>query len=244
MNNLKIIKYEMKRLLFSKVYLVLILITGWFSYNVLKTKTIYGLNDTAPFSEWSYSGFLLDVNPFLLVIVLVFCTYIFSKREEAVRTITMTTKIKPTTYFCLKSVTIAVAYLLTVAVVIAISFIFYNRLFQFNDFSQFIKPIILILIPSVLFVSGMGMFIGNINGNFLYIFIPIIFLITNSGTLSIISGKNLVNSILESKVADTMGNLAFDIPQRFVISRIALVIIGISLIVIVCKVYNKTKIKA
>lgn len=241
MNNLKIMRYEMKRLLFSKVYLVLLLITGWFSYNVLKTKTIYGLNDTAPFSEWSYSSFLLDVNPFLLVIVLMFCTYIFSKKEEAVKTITMTTKIKPTTYFCLKSITIAVAYLLTVTVVIAISFIFYNRVFQFNNFAQFVQPIFLILIPTVLFVLGVGMFIGNINGNLLYVFIPIIFLITNSGALSIISGKNLVNSILESKVADTMGNLAFDIPQGFVISRIALGVIGILLIVNVCKAYNKNK---
>nr|UWI51707.1 hypothetical protein NZ312_08375 [Clostridioides difficile] len=241
MNNLKIMKYEMKRLLFSKVYLVLLLITGWFSYNVLKTKTIYGLNDTAPFSEWSYSSFLLDINPFLLVIVLMFCTYIFSKKEEAVKTITMTTKIKPTTYFCLKSITIAVAYLLTVTVVIAISFIFYNRVFQFNNFAQFVQPILLILIPTVLFVLGVGMFIGNINGNLLYVFIPIIFLITNSGALSIISGKNLVNSILESKVADTMGNLAFDIPQGFVISRIALGVIGILLIVNVCKAYNKSK---
>lgn len=241
MNNLKIMKYEMKRLLFSKVYLVLLLITGWFSYNVLKTKTIYGLNDTAPFSEWSYSSFLLDINPFLLVIVLMFCTYIFSKKEEAVKTITMTTKIKPTTYFCLKSITIAVAYLLTVTVVIAISFIFYNRVFQFNNFAQFVQPILLILIPTVLFVLGVGMFIGNINGNLLYVFIPIIFLITNSGALSIISGKNLVNSILESKVADTMGNLAFDIPQGFVISRIVLGVIGILLIVNVCKAYNKSK---
>ncbi|MGX9758645.1 hypothetical protein ACWYRQ_20395 [Clostridioides difficile] len=241
MNNLKIMKYEMKRLLFSKVYLVLLLITGWFSYNVLKTKTIYGLNDTAPFSEWSYSSFLLDVNPFLLVIVLMFCTYIFSKKEEAVKTITMTTKIKPTTYFCLKSITVAVAYFITVTVVIAISFIFYNRVFQFNNFGQLVKPILLILIPSVLFVSGMGMFIGNINGNLLYVFIPIIFLITNSGALSIISGKNIVNSILESKVADTMGNLAFDIPQGFVISRIALGVIGTILIISVCKAYGKSK---
>lgn len=243
MNNLKIMKYEMKRLLLSKVYLVLLLITGWFSYNVLKTKTIYGLNDTAPFSEWSYSSFLLDINPFLLVIVLMFCTYIFSKKEEAVKTITMTTKIKPTTYFCIKSITIAVAYFLTVTVVIAISFIFYNRVFQFNNFGQFAKPILLILIPSVLFVSGIGMFIGNINGNLLYIFIPIMFLITNSGVLSIISGKNLVNSILESKVADIMGNLAFDIPQGFVISRMALGVIGILLILSVCKAYSESKTK-
>ncbi|NMS90014.1 hypothetical protein HGQ85_08720 [Clostridioides difficile] len=241
MNNLKIIRYEMKRLLFSKVYLVLLLITGWFSYNILKTKTIYGLNDTAPFSEWSYSSFLLDVNPFLLVIVLMFCTYIFSKKEEAVRTITMTTKIKPTTYFCLKSITIAAAYLLTVIVVIAISFIFYSRLFQFNNFETLIKPILLILIPSVLFVSGVGMFIGNINGNLLYIFIPITFLLTNSNVLSIISGKSLVNSIIENKVADRMGNLAFDVPVEFLISRMILGVIGVILILSVCKSYNKSK---
>ncbi|EQF25110.1 putative membrane protein [Clostridioides difficile CD160] len=85
------------------------------------------------------------------------------------------------------------------------------------------------------------MFIGNINGNLLYIFIPIIFLLTNSNALSIISGKNLINAVIENKVGDRMGNLAFDVPVEFLISRIVLGVIGSILILSVCKAYNKSK---
>ena len=77
MNDLKIIRYELKRLIFSKYYVFLLLITGLFAYYILSQKVILGTAYTAPFSNWSYTTFLCDMLPYLLnpVVFLYLCSF-------------------------------------------------------------------------------------------------------------------------------------------------------------------------
>ena len=179
MNDLKIIRYELKRLIFSKYYVFLLLITGLFAYYILSQKVILGTAYTAPFSNWSYTTFLCDMLPYFLVILLFFCTYVVSRKELRVRTLTLSTPLAVTRYYLFKAVAILSSVFFTVFLIIGLSFGFYALVFDYSCFAGFFTPIILFVIPPLFFVFGLGMLLGSLNEIFLYILIPLMFLFGN-----------------------------------------------------------------
>ena len=67
MNRYKIFKYELKRLLVNKVFAVLLVITAFYSWQVLDREIVMGVAYTAPFSQWSYGAFLGNILPLLSI---------------------------------------------------------------------------------------------------------------------------------------------------------------------------------
>ncbi len=175
----KIVFYEIRRLLLSKIYLALLFLTLVFSYYVLRNHTILGTAYTAPFSRWSYASFLSSVVPFLIVSIIFFCTYVFSKQELAVRTITLSTPLSMTTYYITKGIAIWLAFSFTSILVIGLSFAFYAYGFKFYNYADFLQPILLVLIPPALFFFGFGMLAGLINNGWQYVLIVLAFIFGN-----------------------------------------------------------------
>jgi len=68
--DIKILKYELKRIIFSKMFVITFIIALFFSVIDLYTEIIQGVSGTSPFSKWSYCKFLCDINkvlPFLFL---------------------------------------------------------------------------------------------------------------------------------------------------------------------------------
>ena len=243
MNDLKIIRYELKRLIFSKYYLFLLLVTGLFAYYILSQKVILGTSYTAPFSKWSYTTFLCDMLPFFLVILLFFCTYVVSRKELRVRTITLSTPLAVTRYYLCKAAAISGGVLLTIILVVGISFGFYALVFDYFAYSEFILPILLFIFPPLLFVFGLGLLLGSLNELFLYILIPLMFLSSSLGfSLPVwldLFGRGIPLSYPYSLQPGADGGVPFLLPPGFWQSRILWALMGIVLFVLMCFLENK-----
>ncbi|OPJ64629.1 hypothetical protein [Clostridium oryzae] len=242
---IKVLLYEIKRILFAKIYVELLLFTLAFSYYVLRYSTILGVSNTAPFSKWSYSDFLCQVSIFSMVSMMFFCTYVFSKKEISVRTITLATPLSITQYYLLKAAAIMFSYIITTMSVIVLSFIFYAKILHFYDYVAFVEPIFLFTIPPAIFLLGLSMFLGRINTVFQYILIALIFIIGNTslnlfGYIGIVNTGFIVDYSM--KLSDkTKGELIFSLPWGFYISRFIWILIGIVLFVIVCRLTNRKR---
>lgn len=238
MNNVKILKYEFKRLVFSKVYAAFLAVAVIMTYSILSGRIMFGTAYTAPFSKWSYSSFIGSINPFLLVMVLFFCSHIFSNKELSVRTITLAAPISVPKYFILKCISIVLAYAAALVIVVFESFTFYALVFRFYSFGDFMGPIFLFLLPPVIFALGLGIFLGSFKGVLLYMLIPLTFILGNSGfNLPLwidpfLSG--FINGFPYSLQADASGEVPFALPAEISTSRAILIVFGIALIAITC----------
>lgn len=233
MNSMKILAYELRRLLFKKVYLLLLAVTGLLAYHTLSTRTVMGIGGSAPFSMLSYADFLIVINPFLLVILLFLCSNVYSLHEASVRTITMAAPISKPRYLLLKSLSIVIAYLLPVFVVTGVSVVFYYQLFggEVIDLSLWL-PMAAVLAPCSVFIFGLAMFLGRKNGKFILALIPVVFIAGTTGVLQFPVTIDLFSNSLIAKlvmdVHDGMGD-TFDLPGLWVVGRIGFTAIGLAL---------------
>jgi hypothetical protein len=209
-----------------------------FTYHVLSNDVILGTAYTAPFSKWSYSAFICNMNPFLLILLLFFCTYVFSKKELAVRKITMATPISESLYYVLKGTAILIAYTITAVVVILMSFIFYALIFQFYGFDDFIAPILLFLIPPAIFVFGIGMLLGSINELLLFIFMPLVYICSSIAFMPPMWFNLFCQGFAEYYPqfikTNAKGEVPFLLPAGMAASRIIFVMAGVALFVYLC----------
>ncbi|WP_125152636.1 hypothetical protein [Clostridium rectalis] len=157
----KIFKYELKRLIINKFFLGLLIISALYSYEIMRGQIILGIANTAPFSGWSYGTYLAKVLPILLVTLLFFVSFFYQKQEKGVQVLTKATPIDPFKFQVIRFVTIIVGFGLISSVPIIYSFLFYAVNFNYTNFSAFLVPIIITLLPAMLFTLGLGTFGGQ-----------------------------------------------------------------------------------
>lgn len=245
MNNLKLIGYEIKRLIFTKFYAALLMATTLFAYYILSNKTIFGTAYTAPFSQLSFAAYLFDVLPFLLLIMLFFCTYVYSRKERRVCSITLCTPLSEKKYYMLKSATIALAYMITVIIVLAMSLAFYGYVFHYYNFVAFIGPLILVLLPPFLFFFGAGMLLGRINVNLLYILLFVAFIeglvgVSLFGQYGLLD-KTIVTAYPYSLLEEGSSELPFAMPAGYTLVRWAWGSLGAVLFTCLLFIKNKRR---
>lgn len=165
----KIFVYELKRLIFNKFFLSLFFVTGLYSYMILSRNIILGIAFTAPFSLWSYGAYLASIQPLLVITLLFFITGMYSNQEKQVKLLTFATPVDPFRYGLIKCSAMVAGFFIISLFVIAISLVFYTVLFRFYSFAGFLIPIVITLIPNLLFFLGAGLVLGRIQPNILYI---------------------------------------------------------------------------
>lgn len=231
----KILKYELKRIIFSKIFVLTFIIGLFFSVINLYTEIIKGVSGTAPFSRWSYCLFLCEINTILLLILMLSCTGLFSENEQRVREITSCTSMPQKKYYATKSLVLFIAYLINALCCILISFVFYKTTFNFVNFQNFLIPIIIVLLPTFIFVFGMSMFLGSKSQKLLYTLIPIVLLLSLIGFKSTpfldIFAKGYVMKMPALLPTDSLGEPAFGLSFDFIASRLLISFIGIGLYV-------------
>lgn len=228
----KIFFYELKRTILSKSFAFLLLIVVAYSIFLLRTKVMYGVFDTAPFSEWTFISFLLALLPLLFTILLVFTSRLFSPNELSVKKLTASAPFSGHTYFLIRLMIIMTAYILAAASSIAVCFAYYSALFDVNDFLPFLFCILLVLLSQMLFITGAGVILCKINPNFAFFAIAVVFILSFSGTVlpyyADFMGSSILNGLPDAIPIN--GYIPFDVPSEFVLSRIVFGIVGLILL--------------
>ncbi|MCL2066956.1 MAG: hypothetical protein FWG99_05785 [Treponema sp.] len=237
----RIFWYELKRLMFNRLFLALLIITGLYSYMTLSREIILGVAFTAPFSPWSFSAYLAKILPLLILTLLFFITFIYSNHEKQVRQLTFATPVDPFKFNFVKYASIAAGFFVITLFVILMGMVFLAVLFRFYHFGDFIIPIAITIIPCFLFVIGAGLLLGGIQYNFLYV-LMIAFLLP--GFLPLppffdLYGGNFFTSHPLTLPTGLYGEPAFTLPASFILGRVCYSAAGVLMVLLVRKSAQK-----
>ncbi|MBE6081998.1 MAG: hypothetical protein E7205_04835 [Tissierellaceae bacterium] len=238
MNNIGLMKYEIKRIVWSKKYLYILLLIAATTYDSLTRLVINGYLGTAPFSQWTYAFFISMISPVLMASMIFIVSDIFNEKEIRVRSIIYSSPISQIQYYMLKSSSVFVIFILTSLVPIFMSFIYYKAIFGYSEFGSFIKFIIVFLLPTFIFLLGLSMILGKINGKLIYVLIPITFLMGMLNFDNIIPiwadifGNNFLSTYSYMMLLGRKTEaVAFKFPSSFIFTRLELIILGIIFLV-------------
>nr|WP_242878812.1 hypothetical protein [Clostridium beijerinckii] len=174
---IKLLKYELKRLIINKFFLGLLIISSIYSYEVMTSDIILGVANTAPFSGWSYGEYLAKVLPILLVTLLFFISFLYSKQEKNVQDLTNATPIDQFKFQMLRFGTIIIGFVLISMIPILYSVWFYSVNFHFLSFGGLVLPAFITLVPSMLFVFGIGSLGGRYHQGLIFGLMVVVLLI-------------------------------------------------------------------
>lgn len=160
----KIFGYELKRFLWNKFFLGLLFVTLLCGWQILKGDVIVGIAGTAPFSAWSFGYYLSKVMPLLLITLLFFVSMLFSPKEIGVRTLTEASPVNQVKYQLVKCLAMVAGYAVMCTAVIVQGCVFYCMLFGFTGFGSLLLPAAITFIPAMIFLLGLGMVGGSVNG--------------------------------------------------------------------------------
>lgn len=240
---INILVYEIKRIVWSKKYLYILLLIVASTYDSLTRLITGGYMGTAPFSDWSYTLFLNLIAPLLMVSMIFIISSTFNDKEMRARSIIFSSPISQTQYYILKSSAVFVTFIFTSLVPILMSFIYYKTMFGYNEFGSFIKLIFTFLFPTFIFFLGLSMFLGKINIKLIYGLLPIAFLMgaLNLGNNMVpmwadIFGNNFFDMYSFSMlIGREMEVVPFELPNSFIYTRLEFILLGLMFLVFTCK---------
>jgi hypothetical protein len=219
------------------------LITGLYSYIILSSDIIVGIAYTAPFSPWSYGTYLAKVLPLLLITLLFFITYMYSNQEKQVKQLTFATPVDPYRYGIVKCSAMAAGFFIISLFIIITSMVFYVILFRFYDFGSFFTPVVITLLPCLFFILGIGLLMGSIQVNILYILMIAVLLLTFLPLPKFFDlyGGNFFGSYPLALPVGLDGEPAFTLPVSFILGKVFFSAAGILMTALGIKRYAKTR---
>ncbi|GAB2027098.1 hypothetical protein [Lactovum odontotermitis] len=227
-------KYELRRILCNKFFAGLLIVTLLYSYQVMALETVLGTANTAPFSGWSFGMYLSRVLPFLLITLLFFVSFFYSRQEQEVRRITDTTPMDQKRLGLLRCGAMMTGYLCIAIASISVSLVFYAVNFHYTNFGGFILPALLTLIPALLFILGIGILLGKMHPALIYALMPLVFLL---GYLPLPNTLDLFGSGFFQRMPMSLpigagGEPAFTVPLPVLLGKSLYAAAGILLIII------------
>ena len=244
---INLLRYEIKRIVWSKKYLYIVLLIVASTYDSLTRLIIGGYMGTAPFSDWSYTLFLNLISPLLMVSMIFIISSTFNDKEMRARSIIFSSPITQTKYYILKSFAVFVIFILTSLVPISMSFIYYKIMFGYGAFGSFIKLIFIFLFPTFIFLLGLSMLLGKINVKLIYGLVTVVFLI---GFLNLggdivpvwadIFGNNFFDIYsLSMLIGREMEVVPFKLPNSFIYTRLEFILLGLIFLLYIYKKEEK-----
>lgn len=239
---IKIFIYEMKRLLWNKFFLILTAITYLTSWYTLTGSIIRGVAYTAPFSPWSFGVYLAQVMPILLITLLFFLTFLYSAKEKRVKVLTTATKTNPVHYLLIRLAVMLIGYLLLCLIVLITALVFYLRMFHWSDFHALLLPALIILIPPMLFILGLGITAGRIHTSLIYAVMALLLLyplLKLNYNLDFIGGSFFGNYPLTLDQLDP----GLVLPAGYIASRLIYALMGLLLLINGCRLKQRPAFK-
>lgn len=224
----KIFRYELRRLVWNKFFIGLLVINGIYAWYVLTTETIAGAAYTAPFSLWSFGAYLAAVIPFSIITVLFLLSVYYSRKEKQVEILTTATPVNKVHYVLIRSAAITICFLIICAVIYGLGIYFYITFFDYWSFIPFLLPTGMIMLPCLLFTLGIGHLVGRIHQGLLYAFMIIVFVVgfVGFGGNFDFFGSWYFGSYPISLPVGIDGEPGFTISTGFLIARLVYLVIG------------------
>ncbi len=232
----KLLRYEIWRVLFTKPYLILSLVTAVYSIYVLQTKTLFGEYGTAPFSQWSYLVYLLTLMPVLSTIVLVYIAKTNDAGERLTQSITRSTPTPASKQLVIKFLAISVGFLVNLLIVVVAAYVFFEVKLKLFAPLNLLYCTLLIAGPQLLLYMGVGFWAAKLRPGAVYVVAALLFF-ASAVEFMMPMGIDLIgNSILSvaENVTPVEGVISFEIPVSYAISRIAVTCIGLLLLITAC----------
>lgn len=173
----KIFGYELRRLLWSKLFWGVLLVALGYGWLTLTGTIILGVAHTAPFSAWSFGYYLSRLLPLVCLGELLFVACFTSKKELQIRPLTQATPVNQRQYLIMRCGAVLVCTFLLCLGVAALAVGFYVWLFGWMNYAELIMPALLTLFPSVLFCLGAGFVLGQIRPLLVYLLMAAVFLL-------------------------------------------------------------------
>jgi hypothetical protein len=225
-------RYELRRVLFSKPYLLLTACTLAYACFLLKTQTMLGFNDTAPYSEWTFLAYLLKLSPFLTSVSLFFAARQTTPKEKAVEALASATPMPASVRHTLMTAALGAGYLLAAILTVSAYFVFCARVFALTLRIGYLSLAALVLLPQAVFFTGLGLWLGRIGSNLAYALIAFLFFAAFIG-LTLPPGLDVLGSSVLIKAAGVTvqkGVIPFALPDGYLLSRTGITALGLALI--------------
>ena len=155
----RIYLYELKRLLWNKFFIGLLLVTLFYGGQVLQNETLLGVADTAPFSPWSFGAYLGRMLPLLWVGALFFLTFFTGAAQKRVAALTDATPAPPRRYDLARLAAAATGAALLSLAAVAAALFFYARMFAWYGWGALLTPALLALVPPLALALGGGIYL-------------------------------------------------------------------------------------
>ena len=238
---IRIFFYEIKRLIFNRLFPALMIITGIYGYMTLSSEIILGIASTAPFSPWSFAAYLAKVLPLLMLTLLFFITFMYSNNEKQVMQLTFASPADPLCFCLVKCAAITTGFLIMFLFIVTLSLIFYVFLFRFTDFYSFILPAVAVIVPCLLFVLGAGLLLGNVHCNIIYVIMAVILLLSFLPLLVFFDfyGSGFFCSYPLTLPAGPGGEPSFALPATFILGRVFFSGAGVLMILCGINIYKR-----
>ncbi|MEC0168822.1 hypothetical protein [Paenibacillus graminis] len=231
---MRIFKYDLYRMLWNKFFVGLGIITVLYSYQLMAGEIVLGIANTAPYSGWSYGMFLAKMLPVLLLSLLFFISFLYSGKEQRVREIINSAPFDPRRLGLLRCGAMIIGFLCITLISIIVSMWFYAIYFKFADLSQLLLPILITILPAMLFILGLGIAAGRIHRSLLY---ALMFLILLFSLIPLPYAFDLFGTTIYQAIPPTLplgvdGEPAFVIPASVWIGKVVYSLIGIILLIL------------
>lgn len=229
---IKIYGYELRRLIVNKFFLGMLLVCLFVSWQILQNETILGVAHTAPFSPWSFGSYMSKVAPLLMVGLLFMLHTLFSQKAVRVSSLSAATPVNPSVYMLVKCAAIATAWLLMAMIVAALGTGYLLHAFgQAVQIEQFMLPLVVVLLPALIFVLGLGLLAGRIHPVLIFVLIPLVIAVD---MLPIADGARLLAGSYFSRFPLMAGTLdpTFTLSFGMAMGRLIYLVSGSALIII------------
>lgn len=171
----KIYLYELRRVMLNKSFFGMLAACLFASWQTLQSETILGVAHTAPFSPWSFGSYIARVAPLLMVGLLLMLHSLFSPKAVQINSLTAATPTSPSVYLLIKCSAVATAWLLLAAITAALGIGY--LLHAFGDAVRvwsLIAPTVVVLLPALIFVLGLGLLAGHMQSAFIFALMPLV----------------------------------------------------------------------
>lgn len=229
-----IFKYELRRLLLAKEYLLLLAATAAFSLSLLRSVVLLGANYTAPFSKQTFATYCGALTPFLFVLLLMMCVRQLKPSERKTEAVIGATPSPPRAFKLIRYGAVACAYLLAAVIPAVICFIFYRLVFDFTAVGGLLWLGVLLLLPSSILLFGLAMFFGDKKAAVVYVLIAAVLII---GIFQI--PLPAILDIFGHSAAQQLDAGDLMLTPAFITGRVAFLVVGIVCIFTALLVPNK-----
>lgn len=224
----KIFQYELRRLLWNKLFFGILLVALGYGWLTLAGSVIRGIAHTAPFSPWSFGYYLSQTLPLICLGELFFLAFFSSKEERLLRPLTEATPVRQRQYMALRCGAVLTVTILLCLCVTVLAVGFYASLFGWMNYGELFLPALLTLLPPILFCMGAGLVLSQIHPALIYALMAAVFFLS---VVPLPPALSFSLNTFFSQYPLTVGTLdpAFSVPANVAASKIIVALAGLAL---------------